>query len=225
MKKLVRLKRLVAPKWWPIERKTKKFIVAPRGPYPKEYSLPLLVLVRDVLKLVETEKEARSVIKKGEILVNERKRKDPKFGIGIFDVIYIPALKKAWRTIPKKGLSFIEIPENEKKLKICKIIDKKILKGNKTQLNLNDGRNILTNEKYSTQDSLLIELPEQKIIEHIKFDKNSIAMVLEGKNAGKISKIKEIEKNRVWLSEEKTFEVPKELLIVVGRDKPLIKLE
>jgi len=90
---------------------------------------------------------------------------------------------------------------------------------------MNDGRNILTNEKYSTQDSLLLELPEQKIIERIKFEKGAIAMVLGGKNAGKIAKIKEIEKNRVWLGEEKTFEVPKKLLIVVGKDKAIIKLE
>lgn len=225
MKKLVRLKRLAAPKWWPIERKTKKFIIAPRGSHLKELSLPLLVLVRDVLKLTETGNEAKSIIKKGEILVDGRKRKDPKFGVGLFDIIEVPALKKVWRAIPQKGLSFIEIPENEKKLKICKIIDKKTLKRNKTQLNLIDGRNILTNEKYSTQDSLLIELPEQKILEYLKLEKGSVAMVFGGKNAGKIAKIKEIEKDRVWLDKEKIFEVPKRLLIVVGKDKPLIKLE
>lgn len=222
---MTRIKRLAAPRWWPIERKTKKFTVAPRGPHPKQLSLPLLLLLREVLKLVETEKEAKLVIRKGEILVDGRKIKDIKFGVGIFDVIEIPSSKKVWRAIPKKGLSFIEIPNSEKKLKICKIVDKKTLKGNKTQLNLNDGRNILTNEKYSTNDSLLIELPEQKIIEHIKFEKNSLAMVLEGKNAGRIDKIKEIEKNRIWLGEEKIFEIPKDLLIVVGKDKSLIKLE
>lgn len=222
---MTRIKRLAAPRWWPIERKTKKFTVVPRGPHPKQLSLPLLLLLREVLKLVETEKEAKLVIRKGEILVDGRKIKDIKFGVGIFDVIEIPSSKKVWRAIPKKGLSFIEIPDSEKKLKICKIVDKKTLKGNKTQLNLNDGRNILTNEKYSTNDSLLIELPEQKIVEHIKFEKNSLAMVLEGKNAGRIDKIKEIEKNRIWLGEEKIFEIPKDLLIVVGKDKSLIKLE
>ena len=60
-------------------------------------------------------------LKKGEILVDKKKRKDPKFGVGIFNVIEIPALKRAWRAIPKKGLSFIEIPKTETNLKICKI--------------------------------------------------------------------------------------------------------
>jgi ribosomal protein S4E len=52
-----------------------------------------------------------------------------------------------------------------------------------------------------------------------------IKQVVGGRNAGKVSKIKEIENNRVWLEGEKTFEVPKNLLIVVGKESPLIKLE
>lgn len=222
---MTRLKRLASPKWWPIERKIKKFTVSPRGPHKKSLSLPLQVLLRDVLKLTETGKESRNVIRKGEILIDGRKIKDSKFGVGVFDLIEIPSLKRSWRIIPKNGLSLIEIPDSEKRLKICKIVDKKTLKGKKDQLNLNDGRNILTNEKYSTQDSLLIELPEQKIVDHIKFEKGSTVMILEGKNAGKISKIKEIEKDRVWLEDEKNLEVPKKLVIVVGKEKPVIKLE
>lgn len=219
------LKRVAAPKWWPIERKTKKFAVSSRGPYKKELSLPLLILIRDILKIAENKKEASSIIKKGEILINGKKVKDPKFGVGLLDSIEIPSLKKAWRAIPKNGLSFIEIPEKEVKLKICKIINKKTLKGNKTQLNLHDGRNILTNEKYSTHDSLLIEVPEQKILEHIKFSENSTCIIFKGKNAGKIGKIKTIEKNRVWIETDKTVEVPKHFVMVVGKEQPLIKLE
>jgi len=222
---MTRLKRIAAPKWWPIERKTKKFIIVPRGSYLKDFSLPLLVFIRDVLKLAETNKEAANVIKKGEILVDGRKRKDPKSGIGLFNIIEIPSMKKVYRVIPKDGLSLIEIPEKESKLKICKIIDKKSLKGNKNQINLGDGRNILTNEKYSTNDSLLIEVPEQKIIDHVKFAENSTCIIFKGKNTGKIGKIKTIEKDRVLIGNEKTIEVPKDFVIVVGREESLIKLE
>jgi small subunit ribosomal protein S4e len=219
------IKRIAAPKWWPIEKKTKKFVIKPRGPYLKDLSLPLLVLIRDVLKIAENEREASKIIKKGEILIDGRKRKDPKFGVGLFNTIEIPSMKKAYRAVPKKGLIFIEISEKEAKLKICKIINKKSLKGKKNQINLNDGRNILTNENYSTQDSLLIEVPEQKIIDHIKFAENSTCMIFKGKNAGKIGKIKTIEKDRVLIGDEKTIEVPKNFVIMVGREGPLIKLE
>jgi len=219
------LKRIASPKWWPIERKAKKFIISPKGPYLREFSLPLLVLVRDVLKIAENEKEASKIIKKGEILVDGRKRKDPKFGTGLFNVIEIPSIKKFYRVIPKDGLSLVEIPEKEAKLKICKIIDKKSLKGNKIQLNLNDGRNILSNEKYSTHDSLLIELPEQKIIDHIKFAENSTCVIFKGKNAGMVGKIRTIEKDRILMGNEKTIEVPKDFVIVIGREQPLIKVD
>ena len=222
---MTRLKRLNAPKWWPIERKVKKFIFAPRGAYKKELSLPLLVFVRDILKITENRKEAFNAIKKGEVLVDGRKRKDPNYGLGLFNVIEIPSLNKTWRAVPKNGLSFIEVPEKESKLKICKIVNKKSLKGNKVQINLNDGRNILTNENYSTYDSLLIQVPEQKIIDHIKFAENSVCMIFKGKNAGMIGKIKTIEKNRILMGDDKTVEVPKDFIIVVGRDQPLIKIE
>jgi small subunit ribosomal protein S4e len=225
VKKLARQKRLTTPKWWPIERKTKKFTVVSRGPHPRENSLPLLVILRDVLKLAETGKEAETVIRKGEIMVDSRKIKDPNYGVGIFDVVEIPSMKKSWRAVPKKGLVFLEIPESEKNIKICKIIDKRILKGNRTQLNLNDGRNLITKESYSTNDSLIIGLPKQNIVEHIKFGKGSTAMVFGGRNSGMVSKIKDLEDDKAWIGEEKALEVPKRLLMIVGKDKPAIKLE
>src|SRR3990172_7830180 len=97
------LKRLAVPKWWPIEKKTHKFVVSPRGPHKKLESLPLTVFIRDVLKLAETAKEARTIIKRGEVLVDGKKRRDPKLGVGLLDVIEIPSLKKSWRVAPHKG--------------------------------------------------------------------------------------------------------------------------
>jgi small subunit ribosomal protein S4e len=61
------------------------------------------------------------------------------------------------------------------------------------QLNLHDGRNILTEKKiYNPNDSVLIELPTQKILKHYKFDKNSSAIIVSGKNIGVKGKIKEV---------------------------------
>lgn len=221
----MKIKRMSAPRWWPIKRKERKFVISVRGAHPKEFSLPLLVLVRDVLKLAETNREARKIIKEGQVLVDKKKRKDPKYGIGLFDVVDIPATKKSWRAVPINGLSFIEIPESESKLKICKIVGKKTLKGNKNQLNLNDGRNLLTDKKYATYDSLVLEMPEQKVVDHLKFETGSTVVVVRGSNAGKTAKIKTIEKDRLWLDNGSIFEIPKDLVVVVGREVPLIKIE
>jgi small subunit ribosomal protein S4e len=218
-------KRLTVPKWWPIEKKTHKFVVSPRGPHKKLESLPLTVFVRDVLKLAETGKEARHVIKKGEILVDGKKTRDYKLGVGLLDSISIPSLKRAWRIIPYKGgLSLIEIPYEEASKKICKIVDKKILKKNKTQLNLFDGKNILSEEKFSTHDSLLLSLPDLKVLKHLKFEKGALCLVIKGGNAGRIAKIEKIEKDRVWMEDKNKFEVPKDLVFVIGKNESEIKV-
>lgn len=222
---MARLKRLTTPKWWPIERKTKKYTFATRGPHPRQMSLPLTVLIRDVLRLAETGKEAETAIRKGEILVDGRKIKDPNFGVGVFDVVTIPSMKKSWRAVPNKGLKFVETPDAESKVKLCKILGKKTIKGKKTQLNLSDGRNVLAGNEYNTQDSIMLEMPAQKISGHVKFDKGALALVVGGKNSGVVSKIKEIKGDMVIMGDEKTFEVPKRLLIMVGKEKPMLKLE
>lgn len=219
------LKRLAAPKWWPIERKTHKFVTVPRGSHPKLQSIPLLIVVRDVLKLADNAREAKRIIKSREVLVDGKPR-DVDYGIGFLDSISIPKMKKAWRVIPEKGFKLIEIDDPQ--LKICKIRDIKILKGGKTQLNLGDGKNIITDKKFSTRDSLLVQLPEQKILKELKLERGALVLVSGGKSAGLISEVKDIdEKNRrAWLSkEEQSIEVPLNYIIVVGKDKPEIKLK
>ncbi len=219
------LKRLASPKWWPIDRKTRKFVAVPRGPHKTDASLPLVILIRDILKLAQNSNEAESIIKKGEVLVDGKKRRDPHYGVGLLDIVEIPSIKKSFRAVPSSdGLKFIEVSDSNKK--ICKIIDKKNLKGNRFQLNLIDGRNIITKENsYSTHDSLLIELPTQKVLDRLDFKKGNVALVIAGKNSGKIAKIKDIQKDKIWIGEEKTIEVPKNYLMVVGKEKPLVRLE
>lgn len=222
----MRLKRFAAPKWWPIKRKVKKFSVFHRGPHKFDSSLPLLILIRDILKFSATAKEARSIIRGGKIKVDGRLCKDYKFGIGLFDVIEIPDAKKAYRLVPRKGLMPIEIPLKEAKLKICKIIGKKVIKRGKVQLNLHDGRNILADNSYKVKDSILLELPQQKIVDHFKFKPDFLVAVIKGKAGGKIAKLKNIESKRVWLElDKKVFEAPSDSVIVIGKEKSSIKVD
>jgi len=219
------MKRISSPKWWKIERKTHKFVTTVRGPHSE--ALPLHVLVRDILNLADTGKEAKQIITSGKVLIDGKVRKDVKFGVGAMDVIEMPLLKKAWRAVPKNGLTFIEIDEKEAKQKLVKIIGKTNIRGGKMQINLNDGKNILTDKKYSTKDSLLIESDSHKIIDHIEFKEGNLAFVVKGKNDGKMAKIKEIDKanRRVWLGDKETFEVPIANIMMVGKDKPILKIE
>lgn len=180
---------------------------------------------------METGKEAKAIISKGEILVDGRIRKDNAYPVGLFDAISIPTSNQFYRAVPSSGgFNVIEIPQDEANVKICKIESKTLVKKGKVQLNLNDGRNILVDGgKFSTGDSLLVEVPSSKVKDHLKLVKGSIGIILKGKNSGKSAEVKEIlagkfrQPSRIICEiEGKDAEVLKGNFIVVGKEKPLI---
>ena len=220
-------KRLTVP--WSIEKKKFKFVTTPRGAHPKKESIPLSMVIKDMLKLADTTKEAKKIIKQRKVLVDKGVCTDHKRGIGLFDLIEIPSEGKAYRLIKRKKYILINAPEPD--MKLCKIKDKKVLKKGKIQLNLHDGRNILLDKnKYSTNDSILIKLPEQKIVQDIKFEPGALALVISGAHSGELVKIVQIEKGlnkRLTVKPKdsnETFEVGFDHVIIVGKDTPLITL-
>ncbi|MEM1800921.1 MAG: S4 domain-containing protein, partial [Desulfurococcaceae archaeon] len=82
------LKALAAPEFWPILRKEYKWTVKPSpGPHPVDRCIPLLILVRDILKYAKTGKEARRLISEGHFAIDGRTVRDYKFPVGIMDII------------------------------------------------------------------------------------------------------------------------------------------
>ena len=227
------LKRLSAP--IAKERKSRgKFIVCPRGPHKKAASLPLLVALRDKIMLVGSLKEGKGAIKRGEMLIDCKVCRDEKFGAGLFDTVSVPSASAFYRIVPEKagGLKLLKISEKESKIKICKIIGKTSVSGGKIQYNLHDGRNLISGEKYNAGDSLIIGLPGQKVIEHLKFEKENTGFITTGKNAGMVAKLEKIEAGRtrrVWMKKEggigtagSAFEAPMNYVIIIGKEKPAI---
>lgn len=202
------MKRYLVPKYWKMGKKGAKFVVTPRaGPHKKDTCIPLLVVLRDVLKLSENAREAGKVIKKGEVLVDKKARKDLNYPLGLMDVLEIPSINRAFRVnVDKHGLFLEEIKPEQAKKKLCRIQNKKVIKGGIFQINLHDGRNILSDKDvYRTNDSLLIELPSQKVLRHFKFDKNSPATIISGKNIGVQGKIKDISNRKTMLESSRVI--------------------
>lgn len=215
-------------------RKQKKWAVSPSpGPHKKFESIPLQVLLRDILSMVETGKEAKSIIHNGEIIVDGKPRKDNAYPVGLFDTISIPTTKQFYRVIPSAdGLHVTDISEEEAKVKISKIENKTIVGKGKVQLNFNDGKNvIIADGKYKTGDSLLLEVPSLKIKDHLSLAKGHVGIIIKGKNSGKLCEIKEVlpgkfrQPSRIICDiEGNDAEVLKDNFIVVGKNKPLVKV-
>ncbi len=117
----------MAPLFWNISRKNKRFVITVRpGSHPKNYSIPTAVLLRDVLKIVNTLREAKSAIYGGKVLVDGIKRKSLHHSIGLMDVIELEGVPDIYRLVPQKGhiLKPIKINKSEKTKKISKKSEK-----------------------------------------------------------------------------------------------------
>lgn len=190
------LKRQNMPKNWPVARKGTTFVVRPN--FEKEKGLPILIILRDILKIARNRKEVKKALYLQSILVNGKVEKEEKNGAVLFDTITIVPSKKNYRVIlDEKGrLSLEEIKESENNKKIAKIMDKKILKGKKVQLNFSDGRNLLYPQKCQVGDSALINLKEKKIEKIIPIKEKNEVLIYAGKHAGKKGIVESIEKEK-----------------------------
>lgn len=224
------IKRIAAPKTWNIMKKTSKFITKPNpGAHSLELGMPLSVVFKDILKRAKIAKETKKILQNNEILVDKKRRKEPKFIVGLMDVLSIPKTNENFRlVIDTKGrLSFIKINEREANIKVSKIIKKTKIKGGKTQLNLSGSRNIIVDkDEYKIGDSLLIELPGQKIREHIRFEKKSIAYLMGGKGVGHAGRLESIEGKTIKLKPKsgKVITTLRKYAFVIGKEKPVISV-
>jgi len=211
---------------WAPDRKAIRFVTAPRGAHPLDRSLPLLLIIRDKLKLAETAREARKIIKGRKVKVDGKVCRDHKRGIGLFDVLEVAG--KTYRMLPvKAGLKLKEVDNKEGILKLCKVTCKVAASEGKIQLGLHDGRSILT-EKSDVKpgDSLLVELPSQAVKDQIPLEPGVLAVITYGANAGKLARVKSIERGlfpRAWLTiDNQTFEAPLRAVMPVGKERSVI---
>jgi small subunit ribosomal protein S4e len=192
------LKRKPAPKLWPIHRKEDVWTVKPKpGPHSLSDSLPLELIVRDMLGFAKTGKEAKNVISHEKISVDGKVRRDEHFLVGLMDVVSIVDAKKSYRVLPsRKGLFLYPIKSDEAASKLYRIKDKTVVKGGKVQLDLHDGTSYLLPEEdnYQTLDVLQLSLPDRELIGHTKLAIGAPAIITGGKNIGKYGKVTIIEK-------------------------------
>jgi small subunit ribosomal protein S4e len=220
-------KRVTSPVFWRAGRKNFTWITSPSpGPHPAKRSIPLQVLVRDILKLVETGREARAVIRQGKVLVDGVARKEYKFPVGLMDVVSFPDLKKHYRVVPyEKGLKVIEIPAKESKTKPVKLVSKQVVKGGKVQVTTHDGHNRL-GIKASVGDTLLVE--DGKVKGTIGMKAGALCLVIRGKQAGRMGKLLKSDGAARGLarlgSSNEVFEAPFNYIMVIGEKQPVVKV-
>lgn len=230
-----KLKRQMAPLFWGITRKDKRFVVTVKpGGHKKNASIPTAVLVRDTLKLANTLRETKSVIYGGKVKVDGVTRKSIHHGVGLMDVVEFDGVSDVYRLVPKdlEVLKPIKIDPSEKTKKMLKVTSKVTVKGKKTQIGFHDGRILVSDAKVNVGDTCIVQIPETKILDIIKLEKNAQVVVTSGVNVGKMGKVNEIKPGTFVLPKralvdigERQIEIPADLIMAVGKDKPMLQIQ
>lgn len=229
-----RIKRQLAPAFWAIRRKEGQFVMRVNpGPHPGKRAYPLGMVLRDELKVASTGHEVDRILRAGKVKVDGVVRRDPNFAIGLMDVLEL-AMGQAYRMVPKNGVSLspIAIEEAEKGLKLIKITSKTSIRGKKIQYGFHDSKTLISDQNLKVGDSCVVSLPAvNNITSHIAFEKGATALIITGENAGAVGKIEDIQdgvfslpKRALVSFDDKSVELPVEMVMVVGSDRPVIRV-
>jgi small subunit ribosomal protein S4e len=237
------LKRYSAPAWWPIYRKESAWVIKPSpGPYSKDSSLPILLVLRDLLGVVRNYHEARIILNESKIIVNSKVIKRPDFPVGAMDVLSIPDMGANYRVLPYNGSFVIQEIQKDELFRVLRIENKTSVKGLKLQLNLSGGVNVLLNLKdphdaknipYNTLDSLKMDLAGKQILDYLKLGIGSYVFVVKGKNSGGHGILEEIVPSfkrrrslvRIRSPNGNIIETIMDYVITIGKEKPIITLK
>ena len=217
------IKTLTAPVTWPVKRKSSKFIVRPKPGKSFKMSMPLALILRDILKYCKTMKEVKGVLRDNEVMIDRVRKKDEKALLGFMDTLSIPNVDEHFRmaltTLEKLELK--KITEEESKTKVSKILGKTVLKNKRLQLNLYDGTNLIVKEdKYKIGDSLLLSLPDKKIKKSFSLEPGSYVYLTKGSHVGEQGIVDKLEGSKVFVkSGDNIFETPKEAIFITGKGK------
>jgi len=218
---------------WGIPTKESFWAPSPTpGPHSDDTSIPLIVVLRDILKYTQTSKEAEHILAERKVKVDGRVTTDKNRPVGLMDVISIPDISENYRVLfDQKGkFRLLPIDKSQAEWKLVKIQDKTTLKGGITQYNLHDGTNIRIEDgtKYDTKDVLKIQLPSRKILESFEFGEGQMALVTGGNHIGELDTIKEYEVIRGtqpnFVHFESDITTVEDYAFVVGKDKPIIEI-
>lgn len=229
-----RLKRGAAPRTWTIPRKGTKWVKRPGpGPHAQEQSVPIQIVLRDLLGIARSTREARILARQGSVRVDGKVVRDLDRGLGLMDSLTLAAPLDAHYRMVKNTrgkLVLVRIPPPEAGLKLGRVRSKHAVRSGKVEVTLHDGRNLLVaaSSPYRVGDSLKIEVPAQKVVDHLKLAPGALAFVAGGSHVGQLARVERVEvrnssqPNLVHFAEG--FSTSKEYVFVVGQKIPELTL-
>lgn len=173
--------------------------------------------------------------KQGIIKIDNKTRKDPKFPLGMMDVVSIEKTGEFFRILMdvKGRYQPHKIDANEASFKLCKIVKKATGKNKIPYVVTHDGRTLrFPKPDIHINDTIKLSLESGEIIDHYKFEQGNVAIVMNGSNKGRVGTISRVEKHDASFSiihmidgKDSKFATRITNMMVIGRgDRPAITL-
>lgn len=201
------IKRLAAPKSWAIMRKDEVYLATPLpGKHTVESGMAASVVFKELIPLAKTTNEVKKMLRTREVLVDQKKIVEYKHAIGLLDVISIPDTKEHFRIVLDGHGRLVarKITDKEASHKPLTIKRKSAVKGKQFQYTLSDGRNLLSKSSdYAVGDTLVLGLPDQKVVEHVKLEKGAKIYLTGGKHISDVGTVEKIEGGDITYKKEK----------------------
>jgi len=189
------LKRLTAPKSWMLDKLGGIFATKPsQGPHKYRESLPLSIILKNRLKYALTGREVTMIVndKEGNIAVDGKIRRDPRFPAGLMDVVSIKKTGELYRVLYDVKGRFVlrNIKPEEAKIKLCKIVKKAVGPNKIPYVVTHDGRTIrFPNPEIAVYDTVKLDIATGTIVDTAKFETGNLCMITSGNNVGRIGTI------------------------------------
>lgn len=194
---MAHLKRLAAPTTWAIKRKGIVFITRQSPRTKSEFSIPMSVALRDLLKIADTAAEVRKILRERQVRVNGNAQTGMKFPLTLFDIVEIPAIGKSY-AVTYTELGKLTLAEGHKaNYRLLRVEKKTKVSGGKLQLNLFDGTNVLApKDEYKVGDVVKLSVPENKIVGKLTPSEGAKALVIRGSHRGQVAGITSLDFNK-----------------------------
>jgi len=188
--------------------------------------MPLGIILRDVLGLAHSKREAKRMVSTRKVMVDGRIETDVGRGVGIMDVLTVGDDHYRCLLDENGKLRYRSIPAKDSSSKLCRVMGKTTIRGGKTQVHLHDGRNITVDEakKYNSGDTLVVSLPDQEVSGHHAFSEGVLAYLTGGSHIGSTAKVISKDVKRSSKANEVQFEefgTVADYVFVIGSEKDL----
>ena len=145
-----------------------------QGPHKLRECIPLSLLLKIKLRLALNGKKAKLIVKarEGNISIDGKVRRDPKYPVGIMDIVTINKTGSNYRVnFDVKGRwRLVKISKEEAKYKLFKVTRRSMRSKKIPFINTSDGRTLRYSNPYIKEhDTVKLNLKNKEIVDYYKY--------------------------------------------------------